>query len=336
VVIGARLGQGGPGAIMLLRAAGGRAIFLVPVMMVVPAVLGQLVELSNGWASGYNTAASASATNAITGYESALGKIGGAEGVLGGVVTLLLLRGVIALFALFLTAELLAAGFGVYLAGLLVPFALAVAVYPPARAFLSRVIGLLAGLLLVPPIAFLAFQVAWGAVGGIGAADGPTGVFNAILYAAVAVVVAVVFPLLVAFMISRVIGERPGHEDLAGELSYRGGQLAGEAGGVMDQLAARRAARGDSDLPPAARPRRPPRRRRRPVAVPTAVRPPVRVGAQAARAAAAAAGPGAAAPRAIPAAAAGTVPEPPRGPMLHPRAPAAAAPAPAASPAPPS
>jgi hypothetical protein len=66
-------------------------------------------------------------------------------------------------------------------------------VYPPARTALSRVLGTLGGLLLVPVAAFLGFDVLWGAIGGVGTADGPTGVFNAVLYAAVATVVVAAF-----------------------------------------------------------------------------------------------------------------------------------------------
>lgn len=227
----------GPDTVMLMRTVGFRLQFVVPAMLLGPAVLGMLVNLAYGLADGYSKAGSTEASDAIRVYQEKLVDLAGPQGFVGGALSMLLLFGATAILGLFVYLELLISGYGVYLAGLLIPFALVFYVYPPAKQLLARLSGILVGLLLVPPLTFLAFNLLWGMVKGIAEADGPEATFQTAVYVLVAMLATAAFPILTAWLVSTLTGDGPAHHAWAGAVT---GPIEGAGSdgvkGIKDKL----------------------------------------------------------------------------------------------------
>ncbi len=227
----------GPDTVMLMRTVGFRLQFVVPAMLLGPAVLGMFVNLAYGLADGYSKAGSAEAGDAIRVYQEKLVDVAGPQGFVGGALSMLLVFGATAVLGLFVYLELLISGYGVYLAGLLIPFALVFYVYPPAKQLLAKLSGILVGLLLVPPLTFLAFNLLWGMVKGVAEADGPEATFQTAVYVLVAMLATAAFPILTAWLVSTLTGDGPAHHAWAGAVS---GPIEGAGSdgvqGIKDKL----------------------------------------------------------------------------------------------------
>jgi hypothetical protein len=200
VVVAAKIGgpAGSVSQVQLLRQAGWRVGVLVPALAIVPGALYLLWDLSATLSGVFAKEAAGSAGDAVTAYSKTLAEIQGFDGIIGGVITVLVLGGIIALLALVVFAEMAAVSFGLSLAGLLVPLVVAMSVYPPWRRPLARVLGLVGGLMLTPPILYAVFWALWSALGGLSAGEG--GLLPLMLFLLVGTFFAAAAPLALAWL----------------------------------------------------------------------------------------------------------------------------------------
>jgi hypothetical protein len=200
VVVAAKIGgpAGSVSQVQLLRQAGWRVGVLVPALAIVPGALYLLWDLSATLSGVFAKEAAGSAGDAVTAYSKTLAEIQGFDGIIGGVITVLVLGGIIALLALVVFAEMAAVSFGLSLAGLLVPLVVAMSVYPPWRRPLARVLGLVGGLMLTPPILYAVFWALWSALGGLSAGEG--GLLPLMLFLLVGTFFAAAVPFALAWL----------------------------------------------------------------------------------------------------------------------------------------
>jgi hypothetical protein len=191
-----RVGRGGPEALAVLRDSSISAVLYVPAVLVTPFLLSTLSEAAYALAAWFGQDATANASSAVQWYVQALAEMKNpADGLVGGVLSLLLLAGMTFLAGLLSLIELTIASYGQYIVTLLLPAIGALAIYPPWRHLARRLLGLLAGLMLTPVVLFLAFWVMWGAAAGLGQLQPGADRFTGMLMVAVAAVVAALAPL---------------------------------------------------------------------------------------------------------------------------------------------
>jgi hypothetical protein len=214
----------------LLRQSGWRALFVVPLISVGPALLHQLQIAFTELAGGLATEGTEHAGGAVDALMMLLAEEAGAWGMFGGTVLALLLFGAILLLGVVAVIELAIAQWGLHMAALLIPLALVAWVYPPWSSALRKIVALLFGLLMLPAFMYFFFNTFWAAshhaLGG-GEDDGIT----LLLFILVGLLLINTFPLVTMWLMTLVV---PQADAVPGNMKAEVQQAsAGEMGAVL-------------------------------------------------------------------------------------------------------
>lgn len=208
--LAARLSAHGPEGYRMLRQAGISASLYVPAMALLPAaadIVVQTIYALTGWFAQQTTSDSGTA---IAAYVRVLNDMGDPNKFALGALGVFLFAGISFLAAVLAMIENATATFGAQLLMLMVPAIAAIAVYPPARKPLSRVGGIILGLLLTPVMLFLSYWTVWGAAASLMTGHAPDPPMT-MLFVAVGSLVAVSAPAVLGLLAPSMVSSLGGH-----------------------------------------------------------------------------------------------------------------------------
>ncbi|MFI9041642.1 hypothetical protein [Streptomyces sp. NPDC053726] len=214
-VVTARIGgpEGSVGGIELLRKSGWRLIFVVQACAFAPALMYSLEQLAAALTKTFATSSAVEAKGAVGGLLKALEeKAGNGWGDFGGTVMCIVLMLGILIAGVILLIEVAISNWGVMLCGLLVPLGLIAAVYPPWARILKRIMGIIVGLMFLPPVIFFFFWTIWSAFNvNVNGQGGSNSTVTMMIYLLVALLMLDAFPLVAVWLMSIVA---PGTEQM--------------------------------------------------------------------------------------------------------------------------
>lgn len=211
-----------PEVLVVMREAGARAIFFVPVVTIVPSLVYLLSKMSYGMAAVFGDQSTKSAKTAIQWYTEALGASTDPRTVVtGGVLSLFVLAGIVFVGAMGAMVEMVIAEYGLFVALLLLPLLFAIAINPRWRKAATIIITTIIALLLVPAAIFFAYWVLWGMIGDLPGSD-PIEVFKGMLLIGVGTLAVIALPVLLGFLIGALMDSAPAERAIA-----TGGRVTG-------------------------------------------------------------------------------------------------------------
>jgi hypothetical protein len=218
----------------LLRQSGWRALFVVPLISAGPALLLQLQIAFTELAGGLADQGTEHAGGAVEALMLLLAEEAGVWGVFGGAVLALLLFGAILLLGVVAVIELAIAQWGLHMAALLVPLALAAWVYPPWSSALRKIVALLFGLLMLPAFMYFFFNTFW-AASHHALSDGGDDGITLLLFILVGLLLINSFPLVTMWLMTLVV---PQADSVPGDMRSEVQQAsAGEMGaGLLERM----------------------------------------------------------------------------------------------------
>ncbi|MFJ3883441.1 hypothetical protein ACIPW5_39080 [Streptomyces sp. NPDC090077] len=210
VLITARIGSadGSVSGVELLRKSGFRLIFVFPAIAIAPGFLYSLQQLAMSLTKSFSTEAMKDGHGAVGEMMTQLKDSAGDWGRFGGVFVAIAMMVFIFLASLILLVEIAVSQWGLMLAGLLVPFALVAAVYPPWSHVLRKVSALICTLMFLPVFVFFFFWTVWAAFKDmIGGDHAQNSGFSLLLFLLISFLMIDAFPLVAMWLMSLVTGD---------------------------------------------------------------------------------------------------------------------------------
>jgi hypothetical protein len=208
--LAARLSAHGPEGYRMLRQAGISASLYVPAMALLPAAADIVVQTIYALTDWFAQQTTADSGTAIAAYVKVLNDMGDPNKFALGALGLLLFAGIAFVAAVLAMIENATATFGAQLLMLMVPAIAAIAVYPPARKPLSRIGGIIGGLLLTPVLLFLSYWTVWGAAASLMTGHAPDPPMT-MLFVAVGSLVAISAPAVLGMLAPSMVSSLGGH-----------------------------------------------------------------------------------------------------------------------------
>lgn len=204
LIVTAKIGASGGSvsSVELLRTAGVRLIFVFPACAAAPAVLYSVQQAAAELTKAFAVQSEKDAHGAVGGLMTFLKKHAGDWGNFGGTILVIVMMAAVLLTAVVLLIEVAVANWGLTLVGLLVPFGIVAAVYPPWATVLRRLSTVILTLMFTPVFIFFFFWTIWSSFNSlINSNDSSNSGFSIVLYLLISLIMIDAFPLVAIWLL---------------------------------------------------------------------------------------------------------------------------------------
>lgn len=194
--------DGSVSGIELLRKSGIRVIFVFPACMAAPAVLYSVQQVAAQLTRTFAAQSEQDGHGAIGALMTYLKQHAGDWGNFGGTILVIFMMFFVLLTSIVLLIEVAVSNWGLTLAGLLVPFGIVAAAYPPWAKVLKRLSIVIGTLMFTPVFVFFFFWTIWSALNSFATSDDSSNRgFTMVLFLLVSLIMIDAFPLVAVWLL---------------------------------------------------------------------------------------------------------------------------------------